>query len=78
MIAEYDTVRLKKNGKLYTVLEICTDSKTGIPYYYLESQDFDDYFPLLDAEIGEVEFVSRTGNKIVDQLLKDYENRPIF
>lgn len=75
-IAEYDTVKFKKDGKLYTVLEVCTDSKTGMPYYYLEAQDEDGR--LRDADPSEIEFVSRTGNPTVDELLKDAEKRPLF
>lgn len=78
MINEFDTVRFKKDKKLYTVIDIYEDKKTGIPHYTLESQDYEDEDFLKEAEIGDIEFVSRTGNRIVDELLKDYEKRPLF
>lgn len=78
MIAEYDTVRLKRNGKLYTVVEIFSDSKTGMPYYCLETQDPNEDNWLMDVDPSEIEFVSRTGNPVVDKLLQDVEKRPIF
>ena len=78
MIAEYDTVRLKRDGKLYTVVEIFTDSKTGMPYYCLEAQDLDEENSLIDVDPSEIEFESRTGNPVVDKLLRDVEKRPIF
>ena len=49
-----------------------------MPYYCLEAQDLDEENSLIDVDPCEIEFESRTGNPVVDKLLRDVEKRPIF
>lgn len=66
MFEMYDLVRLKKDGRLYFIIDEDTDGGTKPVLYTLELEDQygDDWLQF--AEEDEIEFVSKTGSHIKD------------
>ena len=66
MFEMYDLVRLKKDGRLYFIIDEDTGGGTEPVLYTLELEDqYGDNW-LQFAEEDEIEFVSKTGSHIKD------------
>lgn len=66
MFEMYDLVRLKKDGRLYFIIDEDTDDGTKPPLYTLELEDQHGDDAIKFAKADEIEFVSKTGSHIKD------------